>query len=673
MKKISNIAHPLKNRTGLSQRTRINSALAFDTAPVDGKSLADRLVMIRNYSRYVNFYELSSNQREGDFQNISDWASFFKESLPFQLAILSKVNTEDVMQEFFALLEELKAHPSEQSLTLVLEYIFNNFVAPVHELYTAVIIENNSFHETLLSIIKSGFLEPLITFVCLYNTSANFLCVKKRNFNDLLQEPWQLKVDQIYAIDTCVIQVRRGKKEAFQKIGAALEGIFYKFFSGLEFIISSAPDYIQESLVPLEESLQERHQPHVALLFTFLELFKHFQGNINELGKKHLDFFYQQVLKMKPKAAEPDKAHIIFELAKHLKAYPLKKDLLLKDGKDKNKQDIQFGLDHELILDHAKIADLRTLSLHPVKENKDFLEGLYIAPVANSLDGVGKEFVEGQAKNWSTLGSKLSKFKPEGENEFQEHPPARLGFVLASPVLLLQEGRRTIIISLECSSDEDFFEKISALYDSMPAYKITENSADEFRALFPSNYRALDLAVSSFNSLLEKQVHEKIFKKDLDAFLLLKKEDGSELFTASKKTAIENLFLGLETIIGLVKLPLFKFSFSGEEKWLEPKVENITVFISSSPGMLNFEIEIILDNDFPSVTFFNEEILEEKIDIREVHPLVKIELNEAILVACENPETDDKNCCLRGPREQFPMLDVSPYQLLKNLKIKDAK
>ena len=100
MKKVTNIAHPLKNRSGLSQKTRINHALSFDAAPIDGKTLADRLIIISKYSRYVNFYEVSNNVREGDFQNTSDWSSFFKQSLPFQFALLSKLNIDELENHF---------------------------------------------------------------------------------------------------------------------------------------------------------------------------------------------------------------------------------------------------------------------------------------------------------------------------------------------------------------------------------------------------------------------------------------------------------------------------------------------------------------------------------------------------------------------------------------------
>ena len=56
------------------------------------------------------------------------------------------------------------------------------------------------------------------------------------------------------------------------------------------------PNHLSASL----QVLQNRHEPHLGLLFTFLRLFSPFQNDLNELTQKHLDFFYQDVLKIKP-------------------------------------------------------------------------------------------------------------------------------------------------------------------------------------------------------------------------------------------------------------------------------------------------------------------------------------------------------------------------------------
>jgi len=691
MKNPSNISHPLKNRTGTSQRTRIIAALESNSAPIDGKTLADQLHLISEYGRQVNFYQYVKNEIEGEYQDLSDWASFFKDSLPFQFAALSKVSIDTMEQQFLQLSQQLKANPSQQSLEAILGFIFNQLIAPTTFLYKTVDKVENSFGVTLLAILKSSFHEPLKSYISLYNASVTFLCVCKRNFTDFMKEPWQLKVNDIYAIDVCIKKVKKGKKEAFLKADETLNAIFYQMLSGMQSIVEVSPDYIQESLMPLEASFQKKHQPHLGLLFTFLELFKHFQGNINELGKKHLDFFYQQVLKIIPKEAVPDKAHIVFEVAKHLDEYPLPKDLLLKDGKDANKQDIEFGLDHEIILDKAQIEDLRTLSLYQKGSNSEnHLEGVYIAPLANSVDGKGEKFKKDASNNWSTLGSKFSKFVAEGNTIFEEHPPARLGFVLASPVLLLQEGTRTIIIKLNCQLPEDSgptaASEIQTKLNSLSSQKV---------------YFLDDAIVAACGSKLNKEGQQYL------QTLLLEKNpypiDDLQEFLG-RKVPISCLPIFSEedakSLCGCIEGKgksspnrLFNIVFSGEEEWVVPKTEKIeelginvvSLEASETEDEIQFVIEVELEDDDPMVVFFDEEKLGEKIELENPFPLVKIELNpDAKIIEnafdCErldenggNETNIEEKCCLKNRKPPNSEIHISPYDCLKGLTLVDAR
>ncbi|MEL6813034.1 MAG: hypothetical protein AAFP76_17050, partial [Bacteroidota bacterium] len=112
MGKPTNISHPLKHRPGTSQRTRIIETLNPDSAPIDGKTLADQLYLISEYARQINYYEFHSSQIEGEYQEIGDWFLFFKNSLPFQLARFGKTSIEDLEDEFNLLTNEMLANPS---------------------------------------------------------------------------------------------------------------------------------------------------------------------------------------------------------------------------------------------------------------------------------------------------------------------------------------------------------------------------------------------------------------------------------------------------------------------------------------------------------------------------------------------------------------------------------
>jgi len=53
--------------------------------------------------------------------------------------------------------------------------------------------------------------------------------------------------------------------------------------------------------------------PHLALFVCFIKLLEITQGHFNKLTKRHLDFYYQNILKIQKQEATPDKVHVISE------------------------------------------------------------------------------------------------------------------------------------------------------------------------------------------------------------------------------------------------------------------------------------------------------------------------------------------------------------------------
>ena len=694
MNKTTNIAHPLKNRTGSSQGNRSREALAPDYAPIDGKTLADRLYLVGEYAKLINHYEIQKDPGNNEYQQTGNWSDFFEHSLPFQLARLSKTSTEQLEKQFALLLKSLQDNPTPHTLEALLNFIYDKVILPGSSLYTTITDAGNSFSTALLAILKSSYQGAVVNFIRLYNASAVFLCISKKKFNLFLQPPWQLGISEIYELDPCIQQVKKGKEEAFLLAGEIASTLFDQLLAGHAEITEAVPGYIEESLFPLEVSLQQRHEPHLALMFTFLELFKHVQGDINSLGKKHLDFLYQEVLKLLPKDAVSDKAHLVFEIAKHLEeGYQLPEGLLLKDGKDAKKQEIQFGLDHEIILDKAGIKDLRTLSLFPVRDNsdRDYIEGVYIAPVANSLDGKGEKF-KGDQLNWATLGDKYSKQISDGNPLPDENPPARLGFVLASPVLLLQEGTREIIITLNCNllpeepplSIPKKDELIDLLADKLSVdgvdnlYLFSDFLLQQCEAGLDEADKLSLPAKEYISELLVKQDPYEIKQEDLSDFLDAKDPVScADIFTANDKDQLTTCLNTLAFASKTVGQPLFRVSFSGEKKWIDaiPEVNIIKkpVVAAMPVADLQFSLKIILGPEEPAVVFFNEEALKEKLDLKEPFPLAKIVLNEALKIPCPADASENNRCCLKNEPKDLDLLTLSPYEFLQKLTLADAK
>ena len=169
--------------------------------------------------------------------------------------------------------------------------------------------------------------------------------------------------------------------------------------------------------------------PHLALWDTFMKLYAYPQQVMNTLTQRHLDFYYGEVLLLGKKDAVPDNAHVVFELKKNTANALLQVGTALLAGKDNTKKDLHYELTHDIVVNAAKVAQLKSLYVSPLNKND-----IRFAPVANSLDGLGAA-LDANSPKWSAFGNST-------------FPRAQIGFCLASPVLRMKEGSRTVNVSL---------------------------------------------------------------------------------------------------------------------------------------------------------------------------------------------------------------------------------
>lgn len=96
-------------------------------------------------------------------------------------------------------------------------------------------------------------------------------------------------------------------KEESAIISEQVQLSFQAFYETLLYLKMKAPDYLQESL------RTDTHYPEVSLFLAFLKLFQHAQGEINNISKRHLDFYYNVALQQSPKNAIRDKVYLSFK------------------------------------------------------------------------------------------------------------------------------------------------------------------------------------------------------------------------------------------------------------------------------------------------------------------------------------------------------------------------
>ncbi|AXT55869.1 phage baseplate protein [Aquimarina sp. AD1] len=175
--------------------------------------------------------------------------------------------------------------------------------------------------------------------------------------------------------------------------------------------------------------------PHMTLFICFLRLLEFSKQRFNRITKRHLDFFYKEILQIEKLPATEDKAHIIFELAKKSVEERVIKETALDGGKDANGNKLIYKTTEELIANKAKVGQIKSLY------NDINLGEIKYSSMANSLDGL-EEALPDDANYWLPFGY------TSGEKGYTELPDARLGFAIASPMFDLKEGERNIDITI---------------------------------------------------------------------------------------------------------------------------------------------------------------------------------------------------------------------------------
>lgn len=195
-------------------------------------------------------------------------------------------------------------------------------------------------------------------------------------------------------------------------------------------------DRIKKDLVDLieESKIESEITPHLTLFIAFLMLLENSKKRYNDLTQRHLDFYYNQILKIDKLPATPDKVYMIFELAKNATQEKIEAKTGFDGGKDTKGKTRNYYSNDELIANKTTVTSLKNV-YNDVTGKK-----IVASPIANSYDGLGKAFPDENTQWWPFGYTSDSSFPTE-------LPNATLGFAIASPILSLAEGKRSIEMS----------------------------------------------------------------------------------------------------------------------------------------------------------------------------------------------------------------------------------
>lgn len=297
---------------------------------------------------------------------------------------------------------------------------------------------------------------------------------QEERFSDAL-EPGNLKLHDFTIEDWLLFAYNFAKQVNFFDTNndKTPDGDWQEFFSYFGFSKDNLPDGIpkrtDKEYTALKESITKTLSnaninqdltPHMTLFVCFLKLLELSQNKLNLITKKHLDFFYKDILQIEKLPAKADKVSIIFELAKKIAEEKIAANTELDAGKDSDGKKLIYKTTEEFIANKANIAYLKSVY------NDIELGEIKYSDIANSLDGKGEPLKE-ESPYWFPFGY------TSNEKKYPELSDAKLGFAIASELFNLKEGERNIAVTITFGQNltfknpfnvDDLLDNISILY-----------------------------------------------------------------------------------------------------------------------------------------------------------------------------------------------------------------
>ncbi len=132
-------------------------------------------------------------------------------------------------------------------------------------------------------------------------------------------------------------------------------------FLGPKLNLHEAAAFAEEPERLEPEQASELCRPHFVLFLTFLKLLRHAQEQLNTLTRRHLEFYYQQVLRMTKKRAVPDHVNVLLEPTADVDQALLPAGSVLSAGQDSAERDRLYATDRHIVVNHATIARLSSV------------------------------------------------------------------------------------------------------------------------------------------------------------------------------------------------------------------------------------------------------------------------------------------------------------------------
>ena len=424
--------------TGLSQLSRKLPEQEELYVQIDAKTESELLSFIYRFSSAINYYNLN-NKKEGD------WQFFFSNNPHVLLSILNDVNvysfnfTYDKLSDFI----RVTNNTTEQIVALENIFIF---------LYQ-LILEMHATYERINKISKALIVPSDVDWQedDIFNL-----------YNQLFV--WRNDIQQVEGIQFSSSEwpfLENASNESFVPSNLVFElddSVNGKIVSSLQSLDIFFGDvqakyihYLNTGKYIIKKATQNQevyYEPHLGVVKSFLQLYTHLQDKINLIPKRHLDFYYQQILGQLPSLQKVDRVHLVLTLGYSIPQFLLKKDIVFLAQFPEIASSYLYRSVKDTVLNKATLLFLNNVLISTHKNSEaDFESNIVKEKIVyqNSLN-----LSDFQAKG--TKGNTVFPLFGEdpdllnssiGNMEF-----AKLGYLVGSEILYQTTGKRTFTIDI---------------------------------------------------------------------------------------------------------------------------------------------------------------------------------------------------------------------------------
>lgn len=284
----------------------------------------------------------------------------------------------------------------------------------------------------------------------------------------------------------------------------------------------------------------KNHDPALALRVAFARLYQQLQGRLNQFTLNFIDFYFNQVLQARARAAQADSVYLVMAPGMKERYTRLPKGTEFYAGMDSGSRDIVYASDDDSVITDAEVQSLYSLFFPRVnldlrtKTIVNAAEPLFTAPAAVAGNGVAdaqelsslvtakRNLVQLADGAWINHISADPRADKKARDKFSAQPlfgaprvdtsgdgrtgeqaqAARLGFAVASQVLLLREGQRQVTVDLVFESLRGQpWTKLANILRHLP--NIKDTIADDKAKFFAYFSKMFSLSLTTADGWLE--------------------------------------------------------------------------------------------------------------------------------------------------------------------------